>query len=198
MVFITFEGPEGSGKTTHIKLLAEYLESKGRKVVVTKEHTGKNIAKILVEYLKKDMPMVDALLYCADRAEHVEELITPALKEGKDVLCDRYYHSTLVLQAAQGLDFNWLLELNKFFPKTDLTIIIDVSPETSLKRMEENRSRDVKKFDKKEFLKKTRQNYLDLPKKLKDNFAIINGEKQIEDVQKDIRKIVDRFLERYG
>ena len=79
-----------------------------------------------------------------------------------------------------------------------MTIIIDVSPETSLKRMQVKRSRDVEKFGKLNFLRKIRQGYLDLPKKVKGNFAVVNGEKPVEDVQKDIRKIVDRFLERYG
>ena len=100
MAFITFEGFEATGKTTQIKMLAEYLKSKGRDVVLTKNHTGGRIAKVLVEVLKENMPLVDALLFCADRAEGVEKTIKPALKEGKDILCDRYYHSTLVMQSA--------------------------------------------------------------------------------------------------
>lgn len=194
MVFITFEGPEASGKTTQINLLADYLKSKDREVVLTKNHTGGRIAKILVEILDEDMPLVDALLFAADRGEQVEKVIKPSLKDGKIVLSDRYYHSSLALQYAQGLDFNWLKELNKFFPKPDLTIIIDVPPEISIERMKIKRDRDVEKFDKPDFLEKVRKIFLELPQKLDDKFVIINGDRSIEKIQEDIRKEVEKLL----
>src|SRR4029077_4219569 len=101
-IFITFEGPEGSGKSTHIRLLARWLKSQGYHVWVTREPGGTGLARTLRQFLLHTRtpvaPLAELLLYEADRAQHVTESILPALKQGQIVLCDRYYDSTVAYQ----------------------------------------------------------------------------------------------------
>lgn len=134
----------------------DFFERKER-AVLTHEPTEEIGSLLSRKYLKEvDLPIVGAFLFCADREEHLKTVVIPALKEGKVVISDRYYHSTLAYQQAQGLDLNWLLELNKFFVKPDLTIIIYVEPEMAVERIEKDKKRkieDRKKFEQIEFLK---------------------------------------------
>jgi len=198
-LFIVFEGIDGSGKTTQSKLLFELFSKEGKQVIWTKEPTDGDIGSLLTnKYLKEvDLPIVDALLFAADREEHLKDVVIPALNQGKIVISDRYYHSTLAYQQAQGLELKWLLELNKNFIKPDLTIIIDLEPEIAIERIEKDKKRkieDRKKFEKLEFLKKVRKNFLDLPKVLKDEkIVVIDGNKEKEEgfeaVVKEIKNI---------
>jgi dTMP kinase len=199
-LFIVLEGIDGSGKSTQSKLLFDFLSKNGEQAILTKEPTDGDIGKLLKnKYLKEvDLPFVDALLFAADREEHLKKIVIPALNEGKIVISDRYYHSTLAYQQAQGLELKWLLELNKNFIKPDLTIIIDLEPEKAMERIEVDKDRkieDRKKFEKLEFLKKARKNFLDLPKILKDEkIVVIDGneekEKVFEAILKEIKKIL--------
>lgn len=137
-LFIVMEGLDGSGKSTQTQLLFKYLKQKCKEVIFTFEPTDGPVGKLLKEnYLRqKNMPLVDAFLFSADRDEHVKEVILPALDQGKIVICDRYKYSTLAYQQTQGLNLSWLIELNKHFPKPDLMIFVDVLPETCMERME--------------------------------------------------------------
>jgi dTMP kinase len=199
-LFIVFEGIDGSGKTTQSKLLFELFSKEGKQVIWTKEPTDGDIGSLLTnKYLKEvDLPIVDALLFAADREEHLKDMVIPALNQGKIVVSDRYYHSTLAYQQAQGLDLRWLLELNKNFIKPDLTIIIDLEPEMAIERIEKDKKRkieDRKKFEKLEFLKKVRKNFLDLPKILKDEkIVVIDGNKGKEEVFEDVVKEIKKIL----
>lgn len=185
---IVLEGIDGCGKTTHAKLLAQWLESNGKKVLHTKEPSYGPIGLLLREYLKKEsLPLVDALLFTADRAEHVEKEINPALKEGKIVVCERYFYSTIAYQMAQGLDKNWLEKLNAFAPKPALTILLDLQPEVSVKRTTTN-----EKFENLVFLKKVRENYLQLAKE--EKFPVIDASGEKKAVQEAIRKISGKLL----
>ena len=191
---------DGSGKSTQIELLLDYLKKRGHDVILTFEPTDKKIGKLLTEfYLKKvDMPIVDAFLFAADREEHLKTLVIPALNQEKIVISDRYYHSTLAYQSTQGLELNWLVEMNKSFIKPHLTIIVDSSPEACIERIEKDGKRKIKarvKFEKLEFLKKLRNNYLMLPSALKDEkIIVVNGDRSKEEVHQEIIKEVSKLL----
>jgi dTMP kinase len=199
-LFLVIEGMDGSGKSTQSQLLFDYLKNKKYDVILTFEPTDEKIGKMLTEfYLKKvDMPIVDAFLFSADREEHLKTVVIPALNQGKIVISDRYYHSTFSYQATQGLDLSWLIDMNKFFMKPDLTIIVDSSPERCIERIEIDKKRKIEdrvKFEKIEFLKKLRNNYLKLPGTLKDEkIIVINGDRSREEVHQDIIKEVSRLL----
>ncbi len=185
---IIIEGIDGSGKTTHAKLLSQWLTANGHNVLHTKEPSRGPIGLLLREYLKKETePLIDALLFTADRAEHVEKEISPALAEGKIVVCERYYFSTIAYQMAQGLDKKWLSDLNSFAPKPDLIILLDLSPEVSVKRTSTN-----EKFEKLEFLKKVNNNYKTLAKEF--GFVTIDASKGKSEVREEIRSIVQQLF----
>ena len=196
-LLITFDGPDGSGKTIQIGLLAKYLKPK-KEAVLTKNPTDGKIGKLLMDfYLKKtSLPFLDTLLFFADREEQTETIIKPNLKSGKIVISDRYYHCSLVYQNIQGVDFTTLLELSRHFPKPDLTIFLDVSVKTSLDRMRiKKRERDIKKFEAAKFLETVRERYLELPKKLPaENIVIIDGEDSPENIHKKVVKEVEELL----
>jgi len=124
--FIVLEGPDGSGTTTHAKLLAEKLTKEGHDVLLTAEPTDEPIGKFIREQLKKDTipsPSALQLLFCADRALHIETVIKPALARGRTVISDRYVISTLVYGEAMGLDPDWLLQVNTPFVEPDVMIL---------------------------------------------------------------------------
>lgn len=124
--FIVFDGPDGSGTTRQSAIFADRLRKEGKSVVLTAEPTESPIGQEIRAMLHRDtMPSPDAvqLLFCADRANHVQTVIEPALRKGKIIVCDRYSLSTIVYGAAQGIDRAWLTEINSKFPKPDLTFI---------------------------------------------------------------------------
>lgn len=188
-MLITFEGIDGSGKSTQTKLLKKYLISKGKKVILTEEPTNGTIGKELQKLMKnKAHTWVEAILFSADRAVHAEKTIIPNLN--KIVICDRYTHSTLAYQTSMGLDKKWIECLNTNAPKPDITIYLDVKPETAIKRINK-RAKQTIKYEKLETLKKVRNEYL----KMKSNtFKIINGEKTIKEVHEEIKMIINAVL----
>ncbi len=196
---IVMEGLDGSGKSTQTKLLVEHLKKKGFQVHLTNEPSDKGLRKIIKDTIstksKIDDPILDALLYTSDRRFHLKSEILPLLEQNFIVISDRYYHSTFTYQQAQGLDLDWLIDINKFSLKPNLTIIIDSNPEKALERISKENRQNIAKFEKLEFLKKLRGNYLNLPEKLKDEkIIIIDGDRPREEVFGDIKKIVERHL----
>ena len=126
----------------------------------------------------------------------MKNTIEPFLKNSNEnelniVLCDRYYYSTIAFQGAQGLDINELISKNKNFRKPDAAFILDADPELALKRIE---YREKEKFEKLEFMKKIRANFLKLPSLLKDNIKIINSNKTLGEVFEDIKKEADKMI----
>ena len=203
-MFITLEGIEGSGKTTQLKHIAEFLQSKGQDCVITREpggtKTGEKVRAILLNPGSKDMdPLTELLLYMADRSQHIKEFIYPSLSAGKIVLCDRYYDATVVYQGlARGLDtgiINKLHELVFQNLKPDTTILLDLPPEMGLKRawkQIENGSRTAleTRFEKEtlSFHQKVRAGYLELAKKEPLRFRIIDASNDENQVKNDIIK----------
>jgi dTMP kinase len=144
--FIVLEGPDGSGTTTHSKLLAEKLRAEGRDVVLTAEPTDSAIGKFIREQLAKktiDSPSALQLLFCADRAAHIETVIKPALAAGKTVISDRYVISTLIYGEALGLDPEWLLKVNTPFLEPDIMMIALPGFRVCCERIQKRKQLDV-------------------------------------------------------
>jgi len=200
--FIVFEGIDGCGKSTQLKLISSYLfeSDKSNHIFLTREPTaiskyGDQVRRLLKESsdIKKDQKKFTSL-YIKDRKFHVKKHILPMLNQGVIVLCDRYKYSTFAYQLAQGADLNYLLKQHENLIKPDLVIILDISAEEAMKRISKNTaSREV--FEKKQFLEKVRENYLKMPDIFKDeNIVIINGKGEKEEVFKKIKEKVDKLF----
>lgn len=198
--FITFEGPEGCGKSTHSRLLVEYLRSEGKKVVYTREpggtKAGELIRNILLDKRNKGMAvMAEAFLYLAARAQIVSEIILPALKKGKIVVCDRFQDATVVYQGyAGGLDIAMLDKLGRIATagiKPDLTIILDIDTGLGLRRTGKKDRMEGKSFA---FHKKVRKGYLALARKEPKRIKVVGVRDEIAETQKAIRAIIDRMI----
>ena len=194
-MFITLEGPEGSGKTTAVEAAVNALEAKGYKIVRTREPGGtpisEQIRNVILDKENTAMdPRTEALLYAASRRQHLVEKVWPALKEGKIVICDRYLDSSLAYQGgARGLGVDNILNINLFatentFP--DLTLLFDIKPEEGLKRIAANASREVNRLDleKLEFHYKVRETFLLLATRYPERYVIIDASKSREEVAK--------------
>lgn len=202
-MFITFEGPEGCGKTTHSKRLKSYLEGKGYAVLLTQEPGGTMLGKQIREILLSPESILDetseVYLFAADRSEHVSKIILPALQEGKIVISDRFTDSTLAYQVGgRGLPEDLVRYLNMISAKgliPDLTFLLDVSPEVGLKRATSNGL--VDRFEKEaiEFHRGVREYYLKIAEENKERIKIVNTEdKTIEEVQNIIRGHINEKL----
>ena len=192
-MFITIEGPEGSGKTTAVDNAVKKLEEMGYTIVRTREPGGTPIAEqIRNVILDKGNTAMDkrteALLYAASRRQHLVEKVWPALKEGKIVICDRYLDSSLAYQGgARGLGVENILNVNNFategtFP--DLTLLFDIDPKIGLARIAANANREVNRLDleKLDFHNKVRNTFLELAKRYPERFIVIDASKSREEV----------------
>lgn len=194
-MFITLEGPEGSGKTTAVEAAVNKLIELGYDVVRTREPGGTPIAEqirnvILDKENTKMDPRTEALLYAASRRQHLVEKVWPALKEGKIVICDRYLDSSLAYQGgARDLGMDEILNINLFATENtwpDLTLLFDIEPEIGLSRINKNSNREVNRLDleKLEFHHKVRNAFLELAQKYSDRFVIIDASQDKETVSK--------------
>ncbi len=192
-LFVTFEGGEGSGKSTAIKSLVEKLQNEGYDILLTREPGGtpisEQIREVILNKENTEMdPVTEAFLYAASRRQHVVEKVKPALKEGKIVLCDRFLDSSLAYQGgARGLGFDMILEINKhaidgLFP--DVTVFFDLKPEIGLARISANSGREVNRLDveKMEFHEKVRNAFLTLAKMYPNRYVIIDASKTPKEV----------------
>ncbi|AJC71064.1 thymidylate kinase [Thermococcus guaymasensis DSM 11113] len=202
-IFVVMEGIDGAGKSTQAKLLAKWFEKKGYEVVLTKEPTdtafGKLIRRLVLTGGKEGIidgarisHEAEALLFAADRAEHVHKLIKPSLESGKVVISDRYFYSSLAYQWARGLDLKWLIDLNRFAVRPDLVVLLDLPVKESMKRIN---GRGIKtEFDKiVELQKKVRENYLKLAEMFPE-IKIVNAQNSIEDIHRDIVGLVEQEI----
>jgi dTMP kinase len=192
--FMVFEGIDGAGLTTQAELLEKYLRNKKYEVVLTKEPTNNLIGGIIRAALKKEWVTSNRtlqLLFSADRAHHLEKEIIPALENGKIVISDRYFISTIAYGMIE-LEKDWLKALNSKFLLPDIIFIIDVPVEVSIERIKASRF-GFELFEEKKKLEKIRNNFLELSKEYKNCF-VINGNRSIEEVHKEIVKIVEEKL----
>lgn len=201
-LLITFEGCDGSGKSTQIKLLRNFLTRKNRSVIVTREPGGTGISEkireIILDRENSEMDWkTEALLYAAGRAQHTEETIRPALAAGKIVLCDRFADSTVAYQGyGRDLDIEGMENLNLFATGglvPDVTFLFDGSPAVLAGRMS-RRSPDRLEAAGAEFQEKVRRGYLEIAWKNPERFIIINAEKEISEVRAEIEAVLTPYL----
>jgi len=198
--FITFEGIEGCGKSTQAMLLAGVLREKGYEVLLTREPGGPAISeairKILLDPENFEMlPETEMLLYMASRSQHTGQWILPALKEGKIVISDRYFDSTIAYQgAARDIDLDMIETITRFATfgtDPDLTFLIDVPVETGLKRIQ-SRKLDRLEMEAVDFHQKVRQQYLFIASKYTSRYNVINGDDLVDSIH---QTIMQRTLE---
>jgi dTMP kinase len=210
-MFITLEGIEGCGKTTQIQYLSEYFENRRLPHIMTREPGGTDIGQkirtILLNPETRDLvPTAELLLYMADRAQHIHALIKPCLKEGKIVICDRYYDATVVYQGfARGLDTGFIMDLHKLVLedlKPDITFLLDVSPRIGLARAWKQldngeRAGTESRFEEEtvSFHEKVRAGYLELARQDPERIYTIDASQGPKEVQMDIREALMHFLE---
>jgi dTMP kinase len=194
--FICVEGLDGCGKTTQTKVLVRKLRKMGYDAVYTAEPSRGKIGKFIKEFClhgeKRTFPIVEALLFAADRFEHVKTEVTPALNEEKIVVSDRYVYSSLAYQGASGLDLRWIGMINENAIRPDLAIFVDVEPEAVVKRLKPRKS----VMENLETQRKVREVYVKFVEK--GELVRIDGDKSKKEVAADILRVVLRFLEKRG
>lgn len=197
--FITFEGPDGSGKSTQIKLIEKYLKQCGYDIVITREPGGTKISEkirdIILDKAHVEMDYVtEALLYAASRAQHVSQVILPALKDGKVVICDRYVDSSYVYQGiGRGLG-ECVRDINRIATQDcmpDITFLFKISPEKSKRRI---RKVDRLEMEKMDYHRKVYQAYLDLEKQYPTRIKGIEANRTIDEIHQEIRKNIECLL----
>ena len=209
-MFITLEGIEGSGKTTQIRQLSTYIEATGYRCVTTREPGGTSIGDkiraILLNPENNDLsPISELLLYMADRAQHLNSLVKPALDAGKIVLCDRYFDATVVYQGiARGLDTELIYSLHRLLfedLKPEVTFLLDLPPSVGLARAWKQiddgiRSGGESRFEEETlaFHEKVRAGYLELARLEAKRFTVIDASQDEKQVQMDIREVLSSVL----
>ena len=206
---ITLEGVEGSGKSTLIQYLKEFIEGIGKKVIVTREPGGIEISEQIrsvildTENTKMD-GRTEALLYAAARRQHLVERIIPALKEGNVVLCDRFIDSSLAYQGyARGLGIDEVLSINEFAIGSfmpNLTLYLDLDPQIGLSRIRKNKGREVNRLDLEEisFHLKVREGYEEVIKRFPDRIVRVDANQELDKVFLDTKQILLEKLKREG
>ncbi|EKN64397.1 dTMP kinase [Schinkia azotoformans] len=203
---ITLEGVEGSGKSTLINYVKDFLEYRGKSIVVTREPGGIDIAEQIRSVIldKKNTKMdgrTEALLYAAARRQHLVEKIIPSLNEDKIVLCDRFIDSSLAYQGyARGLGIDEVLSINEFAIGNfmpNLTLYLDLDPEVGLSRIRKNKEREVNRLDLEEmnFHNKVKEGYEEVLVKFPNRIVRIDANQEIENVFSEIKKVlIDKIM----
>ncbi len=209
--FITFEGLDGTGKTTQLKALESHLRDHGQVCVVTREPGGTPLGslmrRVLLEVAQQPIASpTELFLYLADRAQHVHDIILPALAAGKIVICDRYTDSTLAYQGyGRGIDLKFLRQLNAFADRgvqPDLTILLDCPVEMALSRTAqrqvkmrsgENRE-DRFEREQLEFHQRVRAGFIELAQEEPGRFRVINAARSVEEITQEILTLIDGEL----
>ena len=200
-LFVTFEGVEGSGKTTVAEAIAENLRQKGLTVTVTAEprdtSVGRQIRQLLAT-VDERTAWTETFLFLADRAEHVAKVIKPALERGEIVLCDRFTDSTIAYQGfGLGLPLEWLTQLNSIATNglvPDLTLLLDIDPEKGLKRSQRETVFERRSLD---FHQRVRWGYLWLAKQEPHRVKVIDASQPLESVLTQALRLVEEALARW-
>lgn len=204
--FITFEGPEGAGKTTILELLMKDLQQSGVKAIFTREPGGINIAeKIREVILNKEHTEMDsrteALLYAAARRQHLIEKVIPAINNGENVFCDRFIDSSLAYQGhARGLGIDEVLSINEFAINgfmPDLTFYFHIEPEKGLKRIANSSEREKNRLDLEDltFHKRVQEGYERVINRFQDRIIVIDADKPIEDVLNQVKDTLKKHFQ---
>lgn len=200
-MFITFEGIDGSGKSTQAELLARYLEERGIKVLLTREPGGTGTAEAIRNLLLHTEitmdPMTEVYLYCAARNEHVEKIIKPGLALGLVVISDRFYDSTIAYQGGgRDLGIAEMIEMNRPFRekcKPDVSFFVDTSLVTIAKRLE---GKELDRMEREgiSFMDKVQRGYMTLISKEPERFKVVSGDRGVDEIAAEIRQIVEELL----
>jgi len=204
-LFITFEGPEGSGKSTQVRLLTQSLKADNIDCLTTREPGGTEFANALrTILLDKNTGAISAraelLVMEAARADHVQKVINPALAENKIVICDRYTDSSLAYQGGgRGIEFDTVEKLNDFATKDtkpDLTIILDVTPEAGLERARGYGAKELDRLESEDidFHIRVRKTFLDLAEKSPEQYMVINGADSVPSIAETILKKITEII----
>ncbi len=200
-LFITFEGADGCGKTTQLKLLSEYLTKNGHEVLLTREPgakgLGEKIRDILLNFDGVVSDRCESFLFLADRAQHIDTIINPAINEGKIVLCDRHTDSSVAYQGfGRGLSverINMLNDLAVNGRKPDLTFVFDIDVETSMKRVGDKKDRMESAGI--EFFNRVRQGYLKIAQNEPARVKVIDASKSIDEIHAKVIEHVQEVLQ---
>ena len=195
MLFVVFEGIDGAGLSTHSHLLYEYLLGRGYSAVLTKEPTDGLIGGLIRACLRGEWrtdPLTLQLLFVADRSHHVNNLILPALRQGKIVISDRYMFSSIAYGTVSYGDYEWLKLINSRFPVPDVTFVLDVPVEVALQRI--RRTRFGFELFENARLRRVREVFL----KIAEEFGavIVSTDRPVDEVQADVRRVVEEALRR--
>lgn len=198
-LFITFEGADGCGKTTQLMLLAKYLKAQGREVVVTREPgargLGEKIREILLNYDGEVSSRAEAFMFLADRAQHIDVIVNPAIKSGKIVLCDRHTDSSVAYQGyGRRLDIYEIKRLNSIATngkKPDMTLIFDIDVETSMARVGDTKDRMESAGI--EFFNRVRNGYLEIAKQEPNRVKVLDASKSIEEIHKNVIALYEKL-----
>ena len=204
-IFITIEGPEGSGKTTVAKNVVEKLIEEGYKVLYTREPGGVGIAEkirdIILDVNNTNLdPRSEALLYAASRRQHLVEKVIPALEKGYVVICDRFVDSSLAYQGyARNIGIDEIYDINMFAINNkwpDITILLDIDPEVGLSRIMQNRQNEVNRLDLEgmNFHSKVHKGYQIIKEKYADRMTLVDGNRTKEEVFLDVYNIIKKKL----
>ncbi len=202
-LFITFEGTDGSGKTTQIKLLESYIREKGYEVVLSREPGGTKISEIIRDMIldpanKEIVPLTEMILYAASRAQHVEEVIAPAIDSGRIVICDRYVDSSYAYQGGgRGVDLKLIADVNRVAVNSvvpDLTFFLDLDPEVAIKRRISSTGADRIEQEKLDFHKRVYEAYKKLSLLYPDRIKTINAAQSIEEISAQIKHYIDELI----
>ena len=196
-LFITFEGIDGCGKTTQINLLKDYFEKKGKKVLLTREPGAKGLGtklrEILLNYDGEVSSKCESFLFLADRAQHIDTIIKPAVDRGEIVLCDRHTDSTVAYQGyGRGVDLEQIYMLNDIATggmKPDLTFVFDIDLETSASRV--GKEKDRMESAGIEFFKRVIEGYLAIAKQEPDRVKLLNGTDTVDSIHDKIVELVE-------
>lgn len=204
-LFVTIEGPEGSGKSTLITKLLPYFETKEQPVMATREPGGIQISEEIRTILhKKEHTMMEArteaLLYAAARRQHLVEKVMPALEKNYLVLCDRFIDSSLAYQGyARGLGIDKVFEINRFATEDcmpALTIYLDIEPEVGLARITQDENREINRLDLEslDFHHSVRNGYLQLVERFKERIVVVNADQPMEAVVQEVIQLIEKKL----
>ena len=196
MLFVAFEGIDGAGLTTHARLTEKFLESRGFRVVLTKEPTDGLIGGLIRACLRGEWrtdPMTLQLLFAADRCHHVNTVILPALRAGRAVVTDRYVFSSLAY-GSLDLDYEWLKVVNSKFPLPDVTFVLDIDPSVAMERIRGDRFA-VELFEEVEKLERVRSAYLRIAREF-SNVYIVKTDDEVGEVQREIEVLLEEVIRR--
>lgn len=203
-LFITFEGTDGSGKTTQIKLLEAYMMKKGYEVVLSREPGGTRVSEIIRDIIldprnKEIVPLTEMIMYAASRAQHVAEIIEPAIESGKIVICDRYVDSSYAYQGSgRGVDLKSVADVNRIAVHgtvPDITFFLDIDPEISIKRRINSTGADRIEQEKLDFHRRVYDGYKKLSILYPDRIKTIDATKSIDEISLQINCFIDKLFD---